>query len=64
MQFSEATLVVPKTCDSPWSHKLTVALCISLIKVSESTSTKKFSIVGFSLDEVDDLNEAEIVCEL
>jgi len=40
---------------------LTVALCISLIKVSESTECQ---IVSFGLYQFDDLNEAEIECEL
>jgi len=57
------SLVAPKTCDSSWLHKLTVALCVSLIKASESMSTKS-SHVGFSLYQVDYLNEAEIECEL
>jgi len=41
-----------------------MALCISLIKASESMSTKKVLIVGFSLYQVDDLNIDEIECEL
>jgi len=35
------SLVDPKTCDSSWLHKVTMALYIFLIKASESTSAKK-----------------------